>query len=115
MIVLDGIEFDCDISLSRTIKIENKYKVVTKDNLTHREVLGKKHSVKISFSNKNKESYDLLFETLSQEIPYHTLTCMWGQETKTMQVMINSISDEFLYKDNEGNVFDELSIVFEER
>ena len=116
MIILDGVEYNCDVSFDRSVKLDELYRVTTKDNLQHRKVAGKKYTMNISFaSTKDRTSYDALFSALESTVPYHTLTAPWGTGTVTKEVMITSVSDTISSSSNGTPLFSGLKVTFEER
>ena len=116
MFYIDGVRFRGCVSLSRRISLQESYRVMTEDNLNHREVSAKKTGLTVEFSRLDAEEYDALHDKLSELVEYHTISYpATATENATIEAMITEVTDEITRSANGRNIMNNLKVTFDER
>lgn len=106
------------VSLSRSFRVDEKYRVTTEDGKIRREIRGIYTDYAVEIGDVDQEQYDLLIETLTSTEESQTVTLPYGRVgTITFQAAFESISDGISYidEDDEGNdeyFWDNLTVTF---
>lgn len=106
------------VSLSRSFRVDEKYRVTTEDGKIRREIRGIYTDYAVEIGDVDQEQYDLLIETLTSTEESQTVTLPYGRSgTITFQAAFESISDGISYidEDDEGNdeyFWDNLTVTF---
>ena len=106
------------VSLSRSFRVDEKYRVTTEDGKIRREIRGIYTDYAVEIGDVDQEQYDLLIETLTSTEESQTGTLPYGRVgTITFQAAFESISDGISYidEDDEGNdeyFWDNLTVTF---
>ena len=106
------------VSLSRSFRVDEKYRVTTEDGKIRREIRGIYTDYTVEIGDVDQEQYDLLIETLTSTEESQTVTLPYGRGgTITFQAAFESISDGISYidEDDEGNdeyFWDNLTVTF---
>ena len=106
------------VSLSRSFRVDEKYRVTTEDGKIRREIRGIYTDYAVEIGDVDQEQYDLLIETLTSTEESQTVTLPYGRVgTITFQAACECISDGISYidEDDEGNdeyFWDNLTVTF---
>ena len=106
------------MSLSRSFRVDEKYRVTTEDGKIRREIRGIYTDYAVEIGDVDQEQYDLLIETLTSTEESQTVTLPYGRVgTITFQAAFESISDGISYidEDDDGNdeyFWDNLTVTF---
>ena len=106
------------VSLSRSFRIDEKYRVTTEDGRIRREIRGIYTDYAVEIGDVDQEQYDLLIETLTSAEESQTVTMPYGRGgTVTFEAAFEGISDGISYidEDDEGNdiyFWDNLTVTF---
>ena len=106
------------VRLSRSFRVDEKYRVTTEDGKIRREIRGIYTDYAVEIGDVDQEQYDLLIETLTSTEESQTVTLPYGRVgTITFQAAFESISDGISYidEDDEGNdeyFWDNLTVTF---
>ena len=90
------------VSLSRSFRVDEKYRVTTEDGKIRREIRGIYTDYAVEIGDVDQEQYDLLIETLTSTEESQTVTLPYGRVgTITFQAAFESISDGISYIDED--------------
>ena len=106
------------VSLSRSFRIDEKYRVTTEDGQIRREIRGIYTDYSLTIGDVDQEQYDLLIETLTSDEESQVVTLPYGRSgTVTFRAAFENISDGISYidEDEDGNdeyFWDNLTVTF---
>ena len=106
------------VSLSRSFRVDEKYRVTTEDGRVHREIRGVYTDYAVEIGDVDQAQYDALIEPLTSSEESQTVTLPYGANgTITFEAAFESISDGISYidEDEEGNdeyFWDGLTVTF---
>lgn len=112
---IDGSSYDVEIvSLKRKFSVLDGDKAGrAADGSMMRNIIGTyyNYSMQINTERLSRSDYDSLYEILSAPVDSHTVVLPYGRITLTQKMYVTGGEDD-LRIDNNGNIWDNLSIEF---
>ena len=98
-ISIDGHYFDIPmVSLKRTADVLDKYAERTEDGVLHRELIGVYYNYTLNVGSSTafgNDDYDILWDKLTEPVPFHEISLPVKNGTYTFTGYISSVSDEY--------------------
>lgn len=112
---IDGNSYDVEIvSLKRKFSVTDGNKAGrAADGSMMRNIIGTyyNYSMQINTERLSRSDYDSLYEILSAPVDSHTVVLPYGRTTLTQKMYVTGGEDDLRIDDN-GNIWDNLSIEF---
>lgn len=107
-IIVDGIEYDMVVSVSRTAKVTpTEVSGMMLDRKYFNDVLGTyfEYQVKIAVPTGNELEYAALYEVLTNPVSEHTFILPYNQSSLTLKARVEVVNDQLYRKEGTTTVW----------
>ena len=114
MLKINNIEYDVGVaSVSRSLRVDEKYRVKTEDGVVHREIRAKYMDFMLSVGNFGKSAYDALLTVLLEADGDVTIEISKSASiTEVYMGVFDMVTDEIASDDGTEVTWDNLTLAF---
>lgn len=114
MLKINNIEYDVGVaSVSRSFRVDEKYRVKTEDGVVHREIRAKYMDFMLSVGNFGKSAYDALMTALLEADGDVTIEISKSASINEVYVgTFDMVADEIASDDGAEVTWDNLTLAF---